>query len=237
MVKYESKYDIPARTTDLKIDLDIFGKKSQKISTTIQAKFTKLEDGVKMLGDAHVVSKGFDLDIKQTEVMTIQSRDFSYENKLNYHLGKMSSNSELVAKLNMKEAELLLKLFNKELIHANSKLQLSKDKQLADTTVSTYGLKPLVTHLEIKDFNTVIYSVARKDTPKNKLQISSGLVLGQIADFRAEVIKGANKEELVHASVKLDDANFMKPDFGINVNNIHKMLLVRYFVLKFHRKK
>lgn len=68
-------------------------------------------------------------------------------------------------------------------------------------------------------------------SPQHKLQISTGFILGQIADARAEIVKGAAKQDLIHASVQLDDANFMKPDFGINVENIQNLVLVSISVL------
>lgn len=226
MVKYESKYDIPSKIGEVKLELDIFGKKSHKIIMSSLVKGNKLENGFKLHSEVTMVSKGFDLDLKAAETISMQPQDMSYNAKLQYHLEKTKSESEILAKLNMKEAELLMKLFSKDLLHIDSKLQLSKQNQIADTTISAYALKPLVSHFEIKDLNTLIYTLAKQDTPKNKLQISSGLVLGQIADFRAEIIKGSNKNDLIHASVKLDDANFMKPDFGINIENIQKLLFV-----------
>lgn len=233
MMKYETKYDVPNKQLDIKLELDVFGKKSHKITLSGSVKGTKLENGIKLNSEAQLVSKGFDMDIKAAEEVTMQTKNLGYDLKVHYKLDKLEHESHASAKLNMKEAELVLKMFNYDLINVNSKLQLSKDNQVADTTISVHGLKPLVTHFEVKDLNTMMFTLSKKDTPKNKLQISSGLVFGQIADFRAEIMKGSTKNDLIHASVKLDDANFMKPDFGVSVENIQKMLLVSPFFFKF----
>lgn len=214
------------------MEFDVFGKKSHKVVVAGHFKGTKLEKGYKVYADLNAKSKGFDLEFDASETIVVSMEELSYDYKVKYHLDKTKSDSELKAKLSQKEAELLLKMFNKELLQVDSKLQLSKQNQVVDTTMSAYGMPPSVHHFELKDFNTMKYTAARKATPNNKLQISSGLVFGQIADFRAEVIKGNAKNDLIHASVKLDDANFMKPDFGINVENIQKMVLVSFFKIR-----
>lgn len=229
MAKYESKFDFTTKfepKMDFKVEIDLFGKKSHKTVMTGSVKGGKVENGMKADSELTLINKGFDMDIKISEHVSLQLQDVAYIAKMKYHMDKAKSESEFIVKLNTKEAELKMKMFNKDLLHVNSKLQLSKDKQVVDTVMSSYGVKPLVAHLELKDLNTLIYTLAKKDTPNNKLQISSGLVLGQIADFRAEILKGKDKNNLIHASLKLDDANFMKPDFGVNVENIKKLVLV-----------
>lgn len=58
------------------------------------------------------------------------------------------------------------------------------------------------------------------DTPNNKLKIDAAFIFGQIADYRAEIVKDGKKIDLIHASVKLDDANFLKSDYGVKYDNI-----------------
>lgn len=114
------------------------------------------------MAEIDVVSKGLNLEIKGTEFISVQPQDVAYGYKLLYHLDKTKAETELSAKANMKEAELIVKLMNKDLLHVESKLQLSKENQIADTTISAYGMKPLVTHTEVKNFNTFIYTLAKK---------------------------------------------------------------------------
>lgn len=226
MVKYESKFDLPGKLIEVNIDLDVFGKKQQKISINGFSKATKLENGYKVLSEINAVSKGLNLDAKVTELISLQMKDVHYDYKLLYNFDKTKSETHFVARANAQEAELLVKLMNKELLHTESKLQLSKESQTVDSTHSAYGLKPITTHFQLKNFNTMIYTLAQKENPNVKLHVSTGFIFGQIADFRAEILKGDAKNELIHATLKLDDANFMKPDFGINADNIQKMVLV-----------
>lgn len=63
-----------------------------------------------------------------------------------------------------------------------------------------------------------------KDTPKNKLQFNAGLIPAQIADIRSDHVTGAGKVNLFHATVRLDEANFLKPDFNVNSKEIDSVL-------------
>lgn len=62
------------------------------------------------------------------------------------------------------------------------------------------------------------------DEPNNKLLITAALIPGQIADARAEFLIGGAKKELFHASLKLDENNFLRPDSAIDNNNIKEFL-------------
>lgn len=57
--------------------------------------------------------------------------------------------------------------------------------------------------------------------------VNAGFIWGQIADYRAEVQRNGKKEaDLVHATLKLDDANFLKSDYGANLDEIKKQLIL-----------
>lgn len=62
------------------------------------------------------------------------------------------------------------------------------------------------------------------DTPKNKLQFNAGLIPGQIADIRSDHITGSAKVNLFHTTVRLDEANFLKPDYNVNSKEIETIL-------------
>lgn len=46
-----------------------------------------------------------------------------------------------------------------------------------------------------------------------------------MADFRIDAIIGGAKKEFARATVKLDDANFLKTDYGYSSENIKKYFL------------
>ncbi|GLV37036.1 apolipophorin [Carabus blaptoides fortunei] len=225
LIQYGAKYDLATNKVEFNVDVDIFAKKNQKISVGGFTVMTKLDQGYKFVSNLNAASKGLNLDLKASEVINLEPQNLHYELKCAYQLEKIKQDNIVSGTLNPKKAEILLKLLNHNLLHIDSKLQISKDSQVADTKISAVGITDAVSHVEIKNFNTFIFTLAKKATPQHKLQISTGFILGQIADARAEILKGATKHDLIHASIKLDDANFMKPDFGLNVENIQNMLL------------
>lgn len=60
--------------------------------------------------------------------------------------------------------------------------------------------------------------------PDRKILVNSGLIPDQIADFRVEFSEGGKKTDLVHASVKLDNVNFLKSDYAVSNDNLKKLL-------------
>lgn len=63
---------------------------------------------------------------------------------------------------NPKQVDGSIKFMNKDLFNFNSKLKLEKDSQVVDTTYEIAGDKPVVTYFELKNYNTVKYTIARK---------------------------------------------------------------------------
>lgn len=70
--------------------------------------------------------------------------------------------------------------------------------------------------------------------PREKLQFNAGLIPGQIADVRSDHITPSGKVNLYQASIKLDDANFLKPDYSVNSKEIEAVLeKTKNYVFKF----
>lgn len=124
------------------------------------------------------------------------------------------------------EAKGSFKVLNRDLVSFESKYHLSKESQIFDTSISSYGLSPLVIHAEFANYNTFHETVYCKDYPNNKLNIHAAFIIGQIADYRVEFDKGGKKHNLIHSSIKLDETNFLKSDFGVDYNNIKNHLIV-----------
>lgn len=62
------------------------------------------------------------------------------------------------------------------------------------------------------------------DTPRDKLQFNAGLIPGQIADIRGDHITGSGRINMLHATLHLEEANFLKPDFNVNSGEIEAVL-------------
>lgn len=56
------------------------------------------------------------------------------------------------------------------------------------------------------------------------MQFNAGLIPTQIADIRSDHITAAGKVNLFHATVHLEEANFLKPDFNVNSKEIEAVI-------------
>lgn len=57
---------------------------------------------------------------------------------------------------------LLLRVLNVNLLQASSKFNINKDEQIVDSEVSSYDNRVVASHFELKNWNTVLYTVGFK---------------------------------------------------------------------------
>ncbi|KAJ8954487.1 hypothetical protein NQ314_007093 [Rhamnusium bicolor] len=192
-----------------------------------------------------IQSQGLGIDIEASDEANIEKQTYSgeYIAKVKYRVGNSNYDNVFSVKGGKTQFNFLLRILNVDLLKAFNKLSLNKEEQTIESEISSYTNNPLVSYFEIKNFNTVKYTLGFKskwnyvrveyktfntlflpDTPREKVQFNSGLIPGQIADVRADHVIGSGKINLFHATLKLDDANFFKPDYSINSKEIEKVL-------------
>ena len=59
------------------------------------------------------------------------------------------------------------------------------------------------------------------------MSVNGQLVLGQLAQIHADILKDDAKKSLFHALVHLDEKQFLKPDFGYSKENVAELLASR----------
>nr|CAI5824604.1 unnamed protein product [Callosobruchus analis] len=209
-------------------EFDIFAQPGQKLVSTYKH---SIDTGAEAKSatfkrSLNLKSSGLGVDIQSSEESHFDRENYvgEYVAKVKYHVGNSKYDNVLSIHGGKTQLNLLVKLLNTEVLKANNKISLSKEEQTIDSEISSYDNNPLLSHLEIKNFNTLLYTVGFKGTPRDKLQLNAGLIPGQIADIRADHATGSGKTNLFHATVKLDDANFLKPDYNLNSKEIQKVL-------------
>ncbi|CAH1965494.1 unnamed protein product [Acanthoscelides obtectus] len=209
-------------------EFDIFAQPAQKLVTTYKH---SIDTGAEVKSatfkrSLDVKSSGLGVDIHSSEMSHFDRQHYAgeYIAKVKYHVGNSKYDNVLSVNGGKSQLNVLVKLLNIELLKATNKMSLSKEEQTLDSEISSYSNNPLISHLEIKNFNTLLYTVGFKGTPRDKLQLNAGLIPGQIADVRADHSTGSGKTNLFHATLKLDDANFLKPDYNLNSKEIQKVL-------------
>ncbi|CAG9832524.1 unnamed protein product [Diabrotica balteata] len=216
---------LPELTTSTVID--VFAQPNQKL--VIDYRFTPQvandNTNAVIYNELLVKSVGLGINIEATEEARLNRKTISgdYYSRLKYVVGNSNYDNLISIKGNQQRSEVILRLLNIDLLKIENKYQLSNDDIIVDSELTSYDNKPLVSHLEVKKFKTVLFTVGHKNTPKQKLQINSGFIPGQIADLRADYLTGGGTLNLFHATLKLDEANFLKPDYSVNAKGIEKV--------------
>lgn len=206
--------------------LDVLADESKTFTVTGKSNFGKSQKESAYEGGSYIqiVNKALAIDIKFGENFYVDLKQFElkYRYGVRYNVKNTRYDTGVSFRAQPDYVEAAVKLLNRDLIKSTSKLQLSAESQIVDNTLELYGFKPIVSNLQLKNRNVLKYSV---DYANIKLEVNAGLVLGQIADFRADVESGGAKKELARASVKLDDANFLKSDYFYSSENVQNYLL------------
>ncbi|XP_050302966.1 apolipophorins [Anthonomus grandis grandis] len=213
---------------DIQSVLDIFAQDDQKLVYTYH-KSVKL-DSTKTKGSSKITfelkSSGLGIDIRGSEIVAGDrvNSELTYNSDVKYRVGSTKWENSLASKWSPNEVSGHLKLLNQVLIDASNKIRVSENEQVIESKVSSYDNNPIVSRMEIKNYNTVAYSVGFEKQPDRKLLFNAGLIPDQIADIRADIQEGGNKQNLFFATVKLDDANFLKSDHKVDSKAIQNVL-------------
>ncbi|XP_023030403.2 retinoid- and fatty-acid binding glycoprotein apolipophorin [Leptinotarsa decemlineata] len=204
--------------------LDVFAKPDQKLVSVL--KYNQDIKGMSYKNSLEIKSAGLGIDITANDVMDYDSRTYNgiYALDVKYKVGNSKYDNVFLMKAGKSSFDFLIKSLNVNLLKITGTMNLDKGAQVVDAEISSYDNKPLQTHIELKKFNTLFYTIGFKDTPKEKLQFSVAFIPGQIADIRADHVTASGKVNLYQANVKLAEAEFLKPDYSINSKEIEKTL-------------
>ncbi|KAJ8950746.1 hypothetical protein NQ318_011239 [Aromia moschata] len=205
--------------------LDVFAQPGQKLVVTYKARASSTTT-ITAAESLNIQSSGLGVDIQITEEFNVDKQTYSagYDGRIKYHVGNSNYDNAFTIKGGKTQFDFLLRALNVDLLKIASRLSLNKEEQTIDSEMSSYDRNPLISHLEVKNFNTFKFIVGFKNSPRDKLQINSALIPGQIADVRADHVTGGGKVNLFQATLKLDDANFFKPDYSVNSKEVEKVL-------------
>lgn len=206
--------------------MDVLVDESKKFVVTGKSNFGKSQSESVYEANAYVQitneALGIDVKFGESSYVDFKQREFKYRYGIRYNFKNTRSDSGLSARATPEIVEITLKALNKDLVRSVTRLQLNRDSQVVDNDLSLYGCRPIASHLEVKNSNTLKYTAEYAGV---KLEANAGLIVGQIADYRVEVYSGGAKKELARATVKLDDANFLKSDYYYSSDNVKKYLL------------
>ncbi|XP_001604024.1 apolipophorins [Nasonia vitripennis] len=236
-IKGEAKFTYPSQPKDMivkgnlnvggtqmldaNVDIDVFHSKNDKITANAKLIRNDIAKGYNVTGTFNIHSKGQKLDVKSDQHFAATTNSVDLGAGLSY-TDKQQKPKSLGAYFvaNPQQVDLYVFVPGKELVKSHTNIVVGKDNQKVDTEFSILGHKPVAANLEVKDYNSFKASYGRKDDAKNKLTANGKIVIGQLAEIHADVLKNGAKEELFHVLVHLDESKFMKPDFAYNNKNI-----------------
>lgn len=154
------------------IEFDVFAKPDQKIITVYKASSSITTEDLHTSTNLDVKSSGLGINIQYSDVSNLNRNAYSgeYTSKLIYHVGNSNYNNILSLTASKDHINFLVKLLNKDILKVNSKLSISKDQQTIDSEISSYDNNPVLTHLDIKNLNTLLFTIGYK-SKKSSFQL------------------------------------------------------------------
>ncbi|XP_076294213.1 retinoid- and fatty-acid binding glycoprotein apolipophorin [Lasioglossum baleicum] len=203
------------------VDLDIFEKKSQKISIAANVQRQPVSDGYNISSNIDVNSRGQQLKLNEKTVFAITSSNIELGYSFSYNdIHQKTKTVEALFSADKNHVLLLIALPDKVLIKDEWKFQISKDTQSLNGELTLFGQPTEVLKIEGKGLNSFELVKFRKDNPNNKLTVNGQVVLGQLAEIHADSYKDGAKKKLFRILVHLDEKQFLKPDISYEKANV-----------------
>lgn len=152
-------------------EFDIFEQPAQKIVVVSKKTNTVGDNAFDGETNIQISSTGFNLNIEYLDLWNLNVKTYSgeYTTALKYRLGNSNYDNKLSLKGNKERLDVLLKIFNSDLLKVSNKHSFSKERQNVDSEISSYGSNPVITHLDIKNFNTLLFTIGYKSELYKKL--------------------------------------------------------------------
>nr|XP_033202794.1 apolipophorins [Bombus vancouverensis nearcticus] len=207
------------------LDIDVFAKKSQKITIAVNVQNQELPEGKNLTSSVEVNSRGQQLKLDLKSHLTISTKQIGFGNFFTYNDVKQKPKTlGALFSADTSHVYLFVTLPDKELIKDDWKLDISKNKQKIYRELSLLGEAPRVMSYEANNLNPFKFEAYFKGNPKVKFSVNGQVVLGQLAEIHGNAIINGAKKELFHGLVHLDEKQFLKPDFGFNKENVAELV-------------
>ncbi|XP_017879492.1 apolipophorins [Ceratina calcarata] len=208
----------------LNLDIDVFAKKSQRISIAALIERERLQKGINITGSIEVNSRGQQLKLDLKSHLAIFLNQLEFGNSITYNdVNQKPKTMGIYYSADIKQVSALITLPDKEVFRDEWKMDMSKNALNLNRELSLLGETPRVMTFEIS-WNSVKFEAYRKDKPNSKLSINGQVVLDEKAEIHADTYKEGAKSNLFHILIHLDEKQFLKPEFGYSKENIAKLV-------------
>lgn len=143
---------------DANVDIDVFAKKTQKISVAAKLTQQNIEKGNNFTSVIEVNSRGQQLKFDLKSHVALAQYTIGFGSILTYTDSQQKTkNVGVLFSADPKKTYLLVTAPNKELVKVDAKLQLEKNLQKLDAEVTIVGNNPTVINIEANDWNSFKY--------------------------------------------------------------------------------
>lgn len=143
---------------DANVDIDVFAKKTQKISLAAKLSQQNIGKGYNLTSLIEVNSRGQQLKVDLKSHAVLSENTIGFGSILTYTDSKQKTkNVGILFSADSKKTYLLVTGPNKELLKVDAKLQLEKNLQKLDAEVAIVGNKPTIINIEANDWNSFKY--------------------------------------------------------------------------------
>jgi len=206
---------------DAAVDLDVFADQKQKVVLEAKVAALQIPGGRNVTVNIGAKSKGLNLDVELLGHVAVSPEVVSAANFLVYQDAKKGSrNAGIYAKLSKEKLILVATVPGSTLLKVKSDLKIARDVQSIDSNIELFGLKPIAVQGEIKDLNSAIFNIYKKEEPNKKLSLKGGFGWGQVAEIRATKQSGDAKQDLFYVTVALDESHFLQTEYGGSYDSI-----------------
>ncbi|KAK5647146.1 hypothetical protein RI129_002038 [Pyrocoelia pectoralis] len=228
MIKFNSNYDPEKLTIEQNMIIDVFANPHQQIVVSTDVQRSAIgESKFNIKGVYELKSQGLNLHLKYEEEVYFDYRTYEgkYIDLVTMDVGNQKRTTGLTLIVDKEQALFNLKVCDRNLINAQSRLQINENEVTAKTNIDIVGVSPIESHLELTKPSTLKCTFANKGRPNEKFSIRAAYVPHQIAEVNMDFLQGGTKIGLASAYIKLDEKNFFKSDAKIHSENIKKHML------------
>lgn len=143
---------------DANVDIDIFAKKTQKISIAAKLNQEKINKGYNLTSVIEVNSRGQQLKVDLKSHVALSDYTIGFGNIFTYtDLHQKTKSVGFLFAADSTELYFLANAPNKELLRVDARLKLEKNLQKFDVIIAIVGNKPIIINIEANDWNSFKY--------------------------------------------------------------------------------
>ncbi|KAF5288699.1 hypothetical protein FQR65_LT11964 [Abscondita terminalis] len=230
-VKFSSQFDMVKMHYQQNAIIDVFANPNNQIVISGNANTKQTNtNGFTLSAVYEMRSQGMQMNVKYEEELHLdyEKREFRYVEELTTNIRNQKHVTGVRISIDSHDTLATAKICDYKVANFVCKHTIESDKIIAHPNLEIMGWPNLVGHLELIHPATMKYTVHAQDHPNDKLSVYAAYVPDQVVEYKTEILKNGAPIPLTHASVRLDERNFLKSDSGFEPEHINKYIIATF---------